>query len=1105
MRLSAVLLATVVLTADLTWASPTGSVTGFIKDSSGAFIAGAKMTLANIATGARLTSVTGASGAYSFPQLAPATYSLVAEATGFKKSGIHSVLVEVDQITRADLTLEVGAITEMIEVSTAAPLLETDKSTLSSVVDSRTIANMPLNTHQFLDLALLTPGVVPAAPGALGGFAVAGARSVSNVAQIDGIANMDEPSNATLLNFRITEAVQEFAVQTTVALPEFGRGTGAQVNIVTRSGGNRFHGSAFEYFRNTHMDAADFFVNKSAGLKTPLNRNQFGGTWGGPVARDKTFFFLSYEGFRQVAPVVSSTRVPTSAERATVTDSISRRLLQFWPEPNATGGTNYIGSATARNSDNTGLVRIDHALGNADRLSGRYIEFRGTAVTAGNTALSGGTVGLPVSRSLVVTENHTFTPTLLNEIRVGFSRNEVATDVQDFRFNAATIFIDAAGNPLPGVIDGSKDPAHSGLPRITVGGGFAALGSATAGASFGPFGRTANTYEFFDNMSLNSPFGQSRHSWRWGFHVRREDLRHRNESSSRGSFSFSNFPDFARGLVNSASLVTGNLLNYSRRYPLDLFWQDQYKVKDNFTLNYGLRYEYYSVPQVTRDNWVNFIPGVGPLVAGSNRVLDIDPAKKGPASFVFRQAPFTLSSSAGVQPDRNNFAPMLGFAYSPRFAKSLFGQNATVIRGGFRVGYDDEETIRLTSLASNAPVALATTQMAFTTQPGTFPWSVGFNQDVSLVSNAGQQRPGFPTLGILRYWAMDPNLRNAYMYQFNFGIQRKLGQTLSVEADYLGSAGHKLAVLTDQNEPTVIVKDPTKRGNVAPNEQLFPYNHFAGVTTIQSIGNSNYHGLITTAKYQGRRGIYFQGSYTLGKSIDDRSATATGGETNLAADSRNLRLERGPSAFDVRHRAVFVYVLEMPAGPGHHVFGWNNGWNRQLLGGWQISGITTLQTGQPFTVVTGLPDYSGFNSGGGGSATGNGDRPDVTRAGSLTQHNRNPDAAFDKTYFSAALLAGRVGTSGRNQYYGPGVQNYDFSAAKSFALPAKLGEQTRLQFRTDFFNLFNHTNFANPVRDMSNANFGRITQTLGNAAQAGTTSGGLGGSRLIQLCLRLQF
>src|SRR5215510_4046849 len=292
-------------------ASPTGSITGFVKDPSGAMVSGVQLTLLRKDTNTRLTTTTDVNGSYQFPQLHPATYSLIAEAKGFKKVNFATVLVQVDQVTRVDIQFEIGEVTEVVEVAAAAPILEADKSTLSSVVDTRVIANMPLNARQFLDLANLTPGVLPTATGTQGGgFSVAGARSQSNIFLVDGVSNQDTQINSPLTNFRITDAVQEYAVQTSVALPEFGRGTGGQVNIVTKSGTNEFHGSAFEYVRNTVFDAADFFTNKLGGKKTPLNRNQFGGRLGGPILKDHLFFFLSYEGFRQVAPTVSSTRVP---------------------------------------------------------------------------------------------------------------------------------------------------------------------------------------------------------------------------------------------------------------------------------------------------------------------------------------------------------------------------------------------------------------------------------------------------------------------------------------------------------------------------------------------------------------------------------------------------------------------------------------------------------------------------------------------------------------------------------------------------------------------------------------------------------------------------
>jgi hypothetical protein len=267
------------------------------------------------------------------------------------------------------------------------------------------------------------------------------------------------------------------------------------------------------------------------------------------------------------------------------------------------------------------------------------------------------------------------------------------------------------------------------------------------------------------------------------------------------------------------------------------------------------------------------------------------------------------------------------------------------------------------------------------------------------------------------------------------------------------------------------------------------------------IGNSNYNGAVTTARYQGRHGIYFEGSYTIGKSIDNGSSYfGSTGERAGLADGTNLAAERGPSSFDIRHRAVFTYVVDLPVGPGHRLLGWNNGVNRQVFGGWQISGITSIQSGTPFTVFNSSADFSGFNQ--------FNDRPDVIGTGPLHQDNSNPDAAFDKTYFSSLTVTpnpGRLGNSGRNQYYGPGLQNWNFAVAKVFPLGT---ERVRLRFRTDFFNLFNHTNFANPVSNQGSSNFGKITATVGSAVATavGTTAGVVGGGpRVIQGALRVEF
>ncbi|MDQ1471213.1 MAG: hypothetical protein QOJ99_2693, partial [Bryobacterales bacterium] len=273
-------------------ASPVGSISGSVKDGSGALVAGVKLTLLNTGTNAQLGAASNANGEYQFPQLPPASYTLTAENSGFKKTIVANVVVQVDQVTHVDLVLELGNLSDSVQVEGVAPLLEADKSTVSSVVDTRTIASMPLNARQYLDLALLTPGAIPSQPGQQGGgFNMAGARSQSNLFLLDGVSNMDTQIGSAIGSFRITDAVQEFAVQSSVPTAEFGRGHGAQVSIVTKSGTNSLHGSAFEYLRNSDFDAADFFTNKLGGTKNTLHRNQFGAAVGGPIRRDKTFFF----------------------------------------------------------------------------------------------------------------------------------------------------------------------------------------------------------------------------------------------------------------------------------------------------------------------------------------------------------------------------------------------------------------------------------------------------------------------------------------------------------------------------------------------------------------------------------------------------------------------------------------------------------------------------------------------------------------------------------------------------------------------------------------------------------------------------------------------
>jgi hypothetical protein len=1083
--------------------APVGTVSGTVKDATGAVIPSVRLTLTSTGTNAAVNTVTNPEGEFQFLNLPPATYTLVAEAQGFKKTTVSSVLVQVDQATHLELVLEIGNVTESVSVESAAPLLENDKSTLSSVVDSRNIGNMPLNGRQALDLALITPGVVPTATGTqVLSFNVAGARSQSNMYLWDGVSNMDTQVNANINNFRIGDAVQEFSVQTSVYTAEFGRGGGGQVSMVTKSGTNQFHGSLFEYLRNSDFDATDFFINKLGGTKTPLHRNQFGGTMGGPIKRNKTFVFTSYEEFRQVNPSPSSTVVPTLAQRAAVTDPISLALLKFWPLPNvagaATGAIDYITNVTASTFDYTGLIKVDHNFSDKDHLTARFANYQGNTFTPGALPTEGGNGNVPVSRNGVLIENHTFSPSVLNEIRLGYSRNQTFITVQDIGLNAATIF-QQNGVPLPGVVNGAQNIQDSGLPTVTVNGGFAPLGSTTNL----PQGRITNTYEIFDNVSWVAPFGKSKHSFRMGYHIREELARRYLDSTERGSFTFLTWAAFAAGQVYSSSDKTGSTLAYWNRFPWDIYFQDQWKIKDNLTVNYGIRYEYPSAIYQERKDAVNFYPGIGPVLLGTNEVLSINPALNGPASIQLTPGPLNATNS-GVTPDKNNVAPIVGIAYTPRFAKGIFGNDDTVIRAGFRVGYDDIFNNIPANMGLNAPYNLSTTQTAGVTQPSTFSWATGYNQNVPLVKfNAAGQ----PVVGLVGFSAEDPNIRSAYVYQYNMGIQRKLGQNFSLEADYQGSSGHDLGLYVDYNQPQVIVNNPAVRGNQAPNVQIYPYPTFAGLSVGKDIGTSNYNGMVATAKYVSSKGYFLQASYTWSHSLDDNSAFfGSTGESSVISNGKQIFLDRGNSSFDTRQRAVIVFNMDLPFGPGHRFMGSNNVISREVFGGWALSGIVSAQTGQPFTVYNGSADFSGFNQ--------LADRPDIVGTGSIQTNYSNPTAALNTSYFGCTTVAGvfscpppptgRVGTSGRNQYYGPGLFNWDTTLLKSFFIT----ERFRLAFRADFFNLTNHTNFANPQRNEgAGATFGTITQTVGSATatSVGTTAGAVGGPRQIQLALRLTF
>jgi hypothetical protein len=563
----------------------------------------------------------------------------------------------------------------------------------------------------------------------------------------------------------------------------------------------------------------------------------------------------------------------------------------------------------------------------------------------------------------------------------------------------------------------------------------------------------------------------------WGFHIRREDQYRYLDRARRGVINFANFADFARGLVNSATIRTGSTYTAWTRLPASFWWQDTYRPLPNLSITFGLRYESFGALTERAQRAANYIPGVGLITAGTNELIDINPRATGHAALLQRTSPVSLPQ-AGMYADRNNLAPMLGLVWTP-------GANGRwVLRAGARLAYDDLFNNIPLSMGLAPPSSLQTTQSANVTQPGRFAWPLAFDQNVPLIANFGRQGPGTPVSGIIALQGVDPNLRTARALLHHFGLQRQLGRIIA-EMDYHGSQGRRLGIFTDANQPTVIVRDPARRGPVAPNEQVFPDPRFGQIQIAKSIANSSYHALTLSMRRQSVSGAYLQAWYSLGKSIDTNSSYYGSGnqpgEPGAPIDNRNLRLERGLSAFDARHRFVAAAVLPL-----------------KVL---TLSSVVTLQTGTPFTVVHGGPDTSGFNQSTQGSSPNAQNRPNLIGAGPVRRDNRNPDAAFDVARFAPAT-AGQPGTAGRNILTGPGLNNINLAASRRIRLRP---EGMHLELRGEFMNLLNHTNFAQPIADLNNASFGRILQTVGSTTANSSTGGSTGGSRLVQLGIRLSF
>ena len=1021
-----------------------GVVSGVIRDPRGGHAPGVTVTLTSQETGARRTAATDSRGEFTITAVAPGEYRLEAERAGLVKYA-QTLTMEVN----AGLHVEIGmalAGTQSIEVSGIAPLVRTESSAMDGVIDNRQILGLPLDGRNFYELTLLLPGVVPAAQGSAGSvrgafsISVNGAREDANNFLLDGAYNGDPKLNGVSVTPPV-DAIREFEAATSTYDASFGRNAGGQISVVTRSGGNQLHGTAWEFLRNGALDGNNFFAPSDQPAPR-YQRNQFGGTLGGPLVKNRTFFFADYEGMRMAAGQTLITNVPTLAERAgdfsqsglPVIDPTTgqpipggkipqyylnptgAKIAALYPLPNRNvPGANYVSSPSLTDNLNHFDVRLDHSFRASDDLFTRYSFvddnlFDPFAGSSGDASVPGYGLNVPSrSQNASLGETHFFTPALLNELRLAFNR----VSNGDFPQGQGTSINHQLGLP-----ELSANPRDWGLTLISVN-GFSPIGDEPTSPEHG----TTNTYQVADNATWT----RGRHLVKFGFDFRVLQQNAYRDIESHGFFNFTGLllgnplEELLLGAPTETGGATENNPQHLRTRSYDFFVNDTWRIRRDLVLALGLRYEYNS-PAVDAANRANvYNPATGSLV------------QLGQGGF----------PRGGYNADYDNFAPQIGLAWSPG------GQNTTVFRAAYGIHYDQSSLAPGEGLYFSAPY-----------------YNFSLYYPIQGLVNLSLTNP-FPSNFPFPYpgsaIAFQRDLRTPYIQQWNFGVQRQLGKSRVLEIAYVGSKGTHLIDSRNINQPQPSVNQE----NPGPN----PY--FSEIDIIESQANSIYHSLQARLQQRLWRGLSLLASYTFAKSIDDASGFFnTTGDPNFPQNSYDLGAERGRSDFDIAQRFTLSYAYDLPVFKGH-----------RWIGGWQSFGVLTFQTGQPFTVAL-LPDNDNSNTGISQLGFGANDRPNVV--GNPKVANSTATEWFSPAAFTMPRY-GSFGNAGRNILDGPGMQTVNFSVVKNTAVTERLN----LQFRTEFFNLLNHTNFNLPDNFVGSPTFGQVVSA--------------GDPRRIQFALKLIF
>ncbi len=1118
-RLGVILLVLFVAASPLWGQIDRGAIVGTVRDSSGAVIPNAAVTVTNKDTGVSVSTRTNADGTYQVLALLPGTYTASASASGFSKQVQSAIVIHVQSRMAVNFTLSVGSVRQEVVVTTPPELLQTETAAVGQVIDRRQIVDLPLNGRRYADLALLEPGVQKyynAANPAPDRFSSNGNLELQNDFLLNGIDNNSNSENLQEFSVQVVQpppdALQEFKVQTRTYSSEFGASAGAVVNATLKSGTNQFHGDLWEFVRNNVFDANTFFNNKDGVPVGHFSQNQYGGTIGGPIIKDKTFFFFDYQRFASresdtVDSVVPTpmmqagnfTELPYSLTPSAVAgqsgcvnanvikngciDSVGSKLLALFPTPNIpsavavqgtpgswTGGNNYQFATSVPNDTWSLDGRLDQQINEKNHLFGSYSYYHVTRQDppwTSNPLAGNGNFATQYhirDQQVALSLNTTLSNSLLNELRVGFNREYAHSDPIGVTLGTSA----ASQFGLTGVPVG---PNTAGVPPININ-GLVRLGT----SPWRPQWQIAQSWELLESLTKLT----GKHSIVFGYQYLHKSDNFLDIESPQGQITADGIytangqfgvPDFLLGDIDSISFTTP-LVVHDYNIGHSFYAQDTWQAKRTLTLDYGLRYELFSPTLNHQDELTNFSPANG----GS-----LVPVAAGASGWYSRSL---------IHPDYKDFAPRLGFAYHPL--------SRVVLRGGYGIFYQPTNRIGSEAMEALNPPWLLNANLGQgigSTTPVMF-------LDTGFPSN--DFTPALVTLPGLQIRAQDPNQRTSYVEQTSFGPEIQLSSNMMLAVNYVGNWGRRMNRLRNANQGVVtgfsggtpVITYPYANLNTVMTAPSGVGTH-AFLELATNDGNTDYNALEVSLRRTFTHGLAFNLNYTWSHNLADFVDNLTGGA--FPQNAYNYGNEMSNSPFDVENRFVSDLIWQLPVGRGRTYLSHSSRAAEAALGGWQFNTIVTAQTGSPFD-ITG-PDTTGTAPSGGqdsyASCVGN---PFAGATTNPSDYVIGGSGFFMNPASFAVPAPGQFGTCAPRLLHGPGLWDVDLSLFKEF----RITESKRFELRAEFFNAFNHPNFANPSANIgSPGSFGKVFGTL--SPILGTDSGGPGDPREVQLALKFYF